>query len=90
MTFNIIVPEITDKPKNTKDMVITLLTYEWPLSARSVYYKTKKLFPRGFTYQAIYKTLKELVDKKVLLEKNKKYEINIGWVKKNSVIHRYC
>lgn len=63
-------------------MILAILTYEWPLTSRVVYNKTKKQYAHSMTYQSIYKSLRELIGKKVLLVKNKKYEINIGWIKK--------
>lgn len=82
MAFNIIVPEPSNNPKNTKDAVITALTYEWPLTLKQIYNKIKKQYSYSSTYQSVYKAVKELVEKKVLQEKNKKYEIDIEWIKK--------
>src|SRR3989344_5607371 len=82
MSLNIIVPDVSNIHKNTKDMVITLLTYEWPLSLKQIYNKIKKQYSYSSTYQSVYKAVKELCEKKALIEKNKKYEINIEWIKK--------
>lgn len=82
MTFNLLVPDIENKPKNTKDAVINLLTSEWPLTLRQIFYKIKKQYNYSFTYQSVYKAVKELKERRVLLEKDKKYEINVKWVKR--------
>jgi len=82
MTFNLLVPDIENRPKNTKDAVINLLTSEWPLTLRQIFYKIKKQYNYSFTYQSVYKAVKELKERKVLLEKDKKYEINVKWVKR--------
>ncbi len=82
MAFEILVPEINNKPANTKDAVISVLTTDWPLNLRSIFYILKKQYRYSFTYQSVYKAVKELCEKKVLIEKNKKYEINISWVKR--------
>jgi len=82
MAFNIIVPEPSSKPKNSKDAVITLLTYEWPLTLKQIYNRIKKQYSYSSTYQSVYKTVKELVEKKALMQKDKQYEINIDWIKK--------
>ena len=81
MTFDIIIPELDKKPKNTKDAVINLLTFEWPLNLRNIFFKIKKQYAYSSTYQSVYKAVKELVEKKVLIEKNKQYEINVEWIK---------
>jgi len=82
MTFNILIPEINSKPKNTKDAVISILTIEWPLTLREIFYKIKKQYRFSCSYQSVYKAVKELSEKEVLRKKYKKYEINIDWIKK--------
>jgi hypothetical protein len=82
MTFEILMPELESKPKNTKDAVISILTYEWPLTLRQVFYKIKKQYGYSSTYQSVYKAIKELTEKDVLTAKEKKYEINTAWIKK--------
>ena len=81
MTFEILMPEINNKPKNTKDAVISILTYEWPLTLRQIYYKLKKQYSFSCTYQSVYKAVKELKQKNILIKKEKQYEINVKWVK---------
>ena len=82
MSFSILVPEINAKPTNTKDAVITMLALEWPLSLKTIYSKIKRKYGYSSTYQAVYKAVKELVEMQVLIEKEKRYEINIEWVKR--------
>lgn len=82
MVFNIIVPDISNKPKNTKDAVISLLTINWPLSLREIFYKIKKQYGYSSSYQAVYKAIKELTENEVVLGKDKKYWLNVEWAKK--------
>lgn len=82
MAFNLIVPEISGKAQKTKDIIISILTHKWPLSIKEIYNQAKKYHSCSFSYQAVYKSLNDLLDKKVLIKKGMKYEINIGWVKK--------
>ncbi len=81
MTFNLLIPEINKRPKNTKDAVISILTLEWPLTLMKIYYQIKKMYGFSKTYQSVYKAVNELLDKKVLIEEDKGYKINISWVK---------
>ena len=81
MVFNLIIPEINSRPKNTKDAIISILSLEWPLSARKIFYEIKRQYRYSHTYQSVYKSLKELVEKNVLREKDGEYEINISWIK---------
>jgi hypothetical protein len=82
MTFDILMPELNARPKNTKDGVISILIQEWPLTLRQIFYSIKKQFHYSSTYQSVYKAVKELKQKDVLKEKDKKYEINTEWIKK--------
>jgi len=81
MSFDLLIPELENKPKNTKDTIISLLTNEWPLTLRGIYFKIKKKYSYKGSYQAVYKSVKELVQKKILIQTNKEYEINIPWIK---------
>lgn len=80
--FNIIVPELNVNPKITKDAIINILTIEWPLSLKTIFNRIKKEYNYNYSYQAVFKAVKELVSSSVLNEKEKKYEINIEWIKK--------
>lgn len=82
MVLSIIIPELNNKPGNTKDAIISILTIEWPLSLKGIYYKIKKRYGYGCTYQAVFKAVKELLEGKILVEKDKKYEINTEWIKR--------
>jgi len=81
MVMNILIPEMGSKPSNTKDAVISILTTDWPLSLRQIFYKIRKKYNYSSSYQAVYKAVKELKDKDVLTEQDKRYMINISWVK---------
>jgi hypothetical protein len=81
MVFNIIVPEINNKPRNTKDAVISILTTEWPLTLRAIFYGIKKRYGYSSSYQAVYKAIKELTEDQVVIGSDKKYELNIEWDK---------
>ncbi|MDP2924905.1 MAG: hypothetical protein Q8N99_00885 [Nanoarchaeota archaeon] len=82
MTFNLLIPEISSRPENTKDAVISILTLEWPLTLREIYYKIKKHYGYSSTYQSVFKAVKELLKVNILKEHYKRYEINIDWIKR--------
>lgn len=82
MVLSLIIPEINTKPSNTKDAVISILTIEWPLTLREIFYRIKKKYGYKSSYQAVYKAAKELSLMKVLVEKEKRYELNISWIKR--------
>lgn len=82
MVFNIVIPEINSKPRNTKDAVISLLIVEWPLSLKAIFYGIKKRYGYSSSYQAVYNAIKELMKEDVVLGKDKRYWLNIDWIKR--------
>lgn len=68
------------RKKPLKNMIIYILVSEWPLTIRRIYNKIKNSNGIDVTYQAVFKTVKELVEKDVLVENKKNYMINIGWI----------
>ena len=82
MVFDLVVPDLGNKAKNTKDAIVSILVSEWPLSIKQIFFALKKNYHYSSSYQAVFKAVNELQTKKVLVRKEKKYEINVDWVKK--------
>lgn len=80
MSLELILPQIENKT-SSKDLIISVLVEEWPLSIKEIYTIIKKDFRFKGTYQAVFKSVKELQKKKVLVKTGEKYEINLSWVK---------
>lgn len=80
MTFNLLIPEI-GKKNSSKDVILGALIEDWPLSLKEIYNRAKKQFGFSGSYQAIFKGVNELLKEKILVHGNKKYEINISWIK---------
>jgi hypothetical protein len=67
--------------RTTKDIVIRILSQNWPLSARKIYHSLKKNNnARDISYQAVHKTLKSLVDSGVLSKTGRDYRISEEWI----------
>jgi predicted transcriptional regulator len=64
----------------SKDLILSVLTQEWPLSAKEIFLKVQKESSKEVSYQAIHKLLNLLVDEKVILKNENKYLINCSWV----------
>lgn len=67
---------------STKEQVINILSYDWPLSIRKIYSIIKKRYVRKVTYQAVYKAVSQMLDDKILLKTKNGYQLNLDWVKK--------
>ena len=82
MVMHLVIPEINFKPQNSRDAIISILTSDWPLSLREIYVKIKKQYGYSSSYQAVFKSVNELLEKGVLYKNDKKYSINVDWIKK--------
>ena len=68
------------KEKSTKNLIISVLTDEWPLKAKAIYNKVKAKNEKQITYQAVFKTIKAMMDDGVLHESEGMYSLNLSWI----------
>jgi len=80
MPISVTIPTL-GKPKNVKDAIISILTNEWPLSTRKIYNRVKNM-GLDVSYQAVHKSISELVSENVLQRTEKSYKINYEWISK--------
>ncbi len=66
--------------KNTKDIIINILSKQWPLTARKLFFILNKDHNLGITYQAVHKALNQLISSKVIEKKDKDYLLSIEWL----------
>ena len=66
---------------STKDQIINVLSYDWPLSARKVYNFLKKKYNNNVTYQAVYKAISQMLAEKILIKTKEGYQLNLVWIK---------
>jgi DNA-binding PadR family transcriptional regulator len=76
MAFNIVAPQIGSD--SIKDNIITLLSNEPPLTIKEIHSRISK--NKTISYQAIFKTLKQLDSDGVLEKKGTKYIISQKWI----------
>ncbi|MBU0635565.1 hypothetical protein KKE06_00905 [Candidatus Micrarchaeota archaeon] len=69
---------IQDEVK-TSGVIQSILGTEWPLGIKQIHEKTKRL-GKNCCYQAIFKALRELENKKIVEKNNKKYQLNKEWI----------
>jgi len=85
MALNLSIPQLGGK-NTTKDFVISVLSYDWPLSIKKIYNFMKKKYGYKATYQAVYKTVNELLKDSVIKKSDEGYMLNLLWLKQ---IHDY-
>jgi len=70
--------------ETTKDTIIQILGQEWPLSAKEIFNRVKKHSKQPISYQAVHKTLGELLESKVLEKNEKGYLLSLNWIDSGS------
>jgi len=63
-----------------KSKIIQILATNEPLTAKQIHYKLKRQFAVTSTYQAMHKTLKQMLEEEILTKKTKTYSLNQTWV----------
>lgn len=79
MTIQITMPGF-GKEKSTKDLVISLLVDEYPLSAKQITNKIKSKFGVSVTFQGVYKAINQLITDGVLSKEGKNLQISKDWI----------
>lgn len=67
--------------KDTKELVIRVLSEEWPLTAREIFVRAEKS-GEDKTYQAIHKTLKQLETLGIVSSEGRRYRLSKEWAAK--------
>ena len=80
MIINALFPGKT--PEKVKEMIVTILTSEYPLSIKELKLLLKKHFNKSVSYQAIHKEILKLQKEGILKKRENKYKLNLDWVKK--------
>ena len=68
------------KEKSTRDLVIEILSKDWPLSPKSIYNRVKKQNLKQITYQAVFKVIKKMQEEAILDKNGGKYSIDLSWI----------
>jgi Fe2+ or Zn2+ uptake regulation protein len=71
---------LTRGPGTVRDDILSLLSEEYPLTAKEIYSRVRRQMGKNVTYQAVHKTIKQMVEKKIVLKVGKGYQIAPEWV----------
>jgi len=80
MTINIVLPVVNGEKFSCKDVIVSLLAYESPLSAKQIHLKAKRKYCLDVSYQAVHKSLNELLENKIIEKKGKEYVLSMEWI----------
>ncbi len=80
MAFEITTPQLGKVKKSTKDLVISTLLYEHPLSLTKITNSIKKKFHVSVTFQGVRKAVNQLVENNVILKEGREYALRKDWI----------
>jgi hypoxanthine-guanine phosphoribosyltransferase len=68
------------KKRSVREAVISILSNEFPLSTKKIFNRVKKDHNLSVTYQAVFKSIQEMIVENVLEKIDKEYKLNITWI----------
>jgi predicted transcriptional regulator len=80
MVPNLALPQLSGKSVSTRDQIISILSQEWPLTARALYAKVQKESDSALSYQAVHKALLNLEVEGIVERLGNGYQVNLEWV----------
>ena len=83
MSQRLVFPVIEEE-SSTKDIVIEILSEEFPLSIKKIYNTIRKNYGKSVSYHAVYKAVYELLEEKVLVKKGLQYSLNRDYIERLS------
>ena len=78
---NPILPQFGSGARSTKDAIISILSEEWPLTAKQIYNKLRRQQASGISYQAVHKTLNTLQSHRIIANQGMAYLLDYAWIK---------
>ncbi|MFH0971849.1 MAG: hypothetical protein V1835_04760 [Candidatus Micrarchaeota archaeon] len=76
------IPHITaaNGRKDARGWIISILSKEWPLAAKEIYYRIRNSNGKDISYQGIHKAIRQLASEGVLMRAQSKYSISMEWM----------
>ena len=75
--------------KTVKEKIISILGFEWPLTAKEIYLKVTKEHSKPVSYQAIHKALTELLEELIIEKKENEFLLKKAWIKNHTNFFSY-
>ena len=72
--------------ESTRDLVIKILSTDFPLTTKQIYAKLRAEYHYNHSYQSVHKLINKLHNENILEKQEKKYLINLSWIDKTSKI----
>ncbi len=75
-------PGLTTENQSTKDKIVTILATQPMLSTKRIHNLLRKQYRTHVTYQAVHKTLKQMLEEGIVERKEQSYFISNKWIKR--------
>lgn len=75
---------VIEKESTVKDIIIEILSEEFPLTIKKIYNIISKDYRKRVSYQAVYKAVHELLDERVLIKGKGGYSLNKDYIERLS------
>ena len=80
MSLEITLPRLGKVTRAAKDLVISSLMYEYPLTLAKLTNSIKKQYAASVTFQGVRRAVNALVEDEVLIKDGRQYSINKKWI----------
>ena len=80
MALNVVLPQLGSRGAGTKDLIISILSHEWPLSAKELHSKIVGSRETEVSYQAVHKGILELEGEGVIERAGRAFQLRSDWI----------
>ena len=64
-----------------KDAIVSILSQEWPLTMKEIYFAAVRQHALNVSYQAMHKATKQLIQRRIITRNERTYSLNTEWIK---------
>ncbi|MBU1939387.1 hypothetical protein KKH30_01350, partial [Candidatus Micrarchaeota archaeon] len=73
-------PILNSQRGNARELIVSVLSTEWPLSTKEIFSRLKRAHAYSGTYQAAHKTITQAVESGVIVREGKGYALSKEWI----------
>jgi len=73
-------PLLTNSNQSVAELILYLLTEEWPLSTKGLHRRITRQHAKNVSFQSVHKAIKKLHNEEILTKTENYYKINPDWL----------
>lgn len=70
-----------ERQEKAKDAIVSILSEEWPLTMKEIYFVAIRQHALNVSYQAMHKATKQLIQQRIVTRNERAYSLNTEWIK---------